>query len=532
MKGKQSFLLIFGILLLSNKSLTWDDDILEPQFNDAYEEIMRNQELMNENSPEDEKPINDPFENQFGFLEENNILLLKNSDINSAISKFDNLLLIIYAPWSNHSKLMLSRLEFVAKGLNSINLNLELAFGKIDATKNEEVLSRFDVKGYPTLKFFKKGKPVEYTGSYTNTSEMKAWLINQLGPASIEIINAVFFEELKNDNEVLVTFFGNSEEDLKIFEKVSQKFESIIFAHTHYYPLLEEKSKIEIYKNFNREMVKYKSSFTESSLIKFIEENRYQNLVSFEHDSTIERIWKFSQPAIILYYKEKNSQAYKEFAAAARQHKNRIIFGTTMEQGGPGRRVKDFIGGELIDGLGVYILDPRSKKYEIYKLDGKIDQKLIKKFIDDFESKKLSKLLKKKSAFYIENGTLNELDKKMFEEIVLESQIDVPNSQKNILVMFYSPGFEICEIIDKKLEEMASLVGKEVNLAFAKINVDKYKIKNLNMVNNPSIKLYKKDQKKNPLNFDFGSSWDNDNFIKFLAEELGDDFKLNFDIDI
>lgn len=40
--------------------------------------------------------------------------------------------------------------------------------GKVDATVESELAEQFGIRGYPTLKFFKSGKPVDYSGMNDN----------------------------------------------------------------------------------------------------------------------------------------------------------------------------------------------------------------------------------------------------------------------------------------------------------------------------------------------------------------------------
>ena len=57
---------------------------------------------------------------------------------------------------------MLSEYEKAAKQLEEAEPPVKLA--KVDATVHKELGTRFGVKGYPTLKFFKKGISIDYAG--------------------------------------------------------------------------------------------------------------------------------------------------------------------------------------------------------------------------------------------------------------------------------------------------------------------------------------------------------------------------------
>lgn len=39
-----------------------------------------------------------------------------------------------------------------------------IKLGKVDATIESELAEKFGIRGYPTLKFFKNGNAVDYTG--------------------------------------------------------------------------------------------------------------------------------------------------------------------------------------------------------------------------------------------------------------------------------------------------------------------------------------------------------------------------------
>jgi len=65
-----------------------------------------------------------------------------------------------YAPWCGHCKQL--KPKWVALGKKLIGSNVKV--GAVDCTQNEQICAKHGVQGYPTLKLFKKGKPMDYSG--------------------------------------------------------------------------------------------------------------------------------------------------------------------------------------------------------------------------------------------------------------------------------------------------------------------------------------------------------------------------------
>ena len=66
----------------------------------------------------------------------------------------------IFIIWISY--ILFSEYVKAAKKLEQIGSPAKLA--KIDCTVEKALGTKYGVKGYPTLKFFKNGKPVDYAG--------------------------------------------------------------------------------------------------------------------------------------------------------------------------------------------------------------------------------------------------------------------------------------------------------------------------------------------------------------------------------
>ncbi|KAH0472846.1 MAG: hypothetical protein KVP17_002647 [Porospora cf. gigantea B] len=73
---------------------------------------------------------------------------------------------MFYAPWCGHCRMMSAEWEKLA------SMAEEFSVARVDATANIDLARRFEIRGFPTVLFFNKGKLYKYSGRRTAEAMM------------------------------------------------------------------------------------------------------------------------------------------------------------------------------------------------------------------------------------------------------------------------------------------------------------------------------------------------------------------------
>lgn len=101
--------------------------------------------------------------------------------------------------------------------------------GEADATVLTSVSEKYEVRGFPTLKFFVDGVALDYQGQRT-AKDMYEW-IKKVTETQLTVINEEELNELKQ-NQSFVVYTGSNQTTIQTLQLLT-----ISDTHTQYYHL-------------------------------------------------------------------------------------------------------------------------------------------------------------------------------------------------------------------------------------------------------------------------------------------------------
>ena len=432
------------------------------------------------------------FEEEDDFIIENDILILTESNFDKAIAKYDYLFVMFYAPWCSHCKKFKPELEKAANILSKENLIV----GKVDGTIEKNLADKYDIKAYPTMKFFIKGTPFDYN-SGRKESDVVNWVRRKSLPATRPLKTLEAYEKFRKENPICIIYFGNDIEENKIFTFVAIKNEDYPFAYVEKNELIEKVNEkvgtVVLFKNFDERRNEI-SNFNEQTLNEFIEIKTQKRVSNFD-DKTTNLIFGKSHPTITYFgYKGKQwdlAEILMEKIVDKAMEKNLKVTMSEIKEG-MGKKIAEFIGLKKSELPSIRIIDTRGKEVKKYIMEKEINEENILEFISDWEKGILKPHIKTQEEPKNNKAPIKELVGKTFKKEVIDND-------KDVMVVFYAPWCGHCKKLIPEYEKVAKkLKEKNPKLILAKMDATENEYEGLEVMSFPTIKFFpgnRKDQK-------------------------------------
>ncbi|ESO02710.1 hypothetical protein HELRODRAFT_94763 [Helobdella robusta] len=470
----------------------------------------------------------------------------KNSSIELTAANFTDvtnaqelMVVMFYAPWCGHCKKLKPEYEKAAKEL--AKRKPPILMGMVDATVEKDLAELYEVQGYPTLKFFRRGKAHTFKSDARDKFGLISYIEKHLGPASTNVptlkelkaiinplpssrssvadispFNIVAF--FKDDSSKLFSLYLDAANEMRDDYSFRHTFDQssasnwnmqadslgIFFIerlHTKY----EEKIK----------KMKFDDDSTVESIKNFIANNKVPLIGEF-NQKTNDLMYKETRPLVIFFYtvdwsfehKEATQMWRQRFAEVAKVHRDMTFVVADDEQN---REVfHDFGFDDSGEEINVGIISKDNRRYPMEPME-EYDEQDVHDFIKKFKKGSLKPLVKSQAIPTKQAGPVTVVVGKTFEKIVLDDK-------KDVLIEMYAPWCGHCKQLEPIYKELAKKLKPVKNLLIAKMDATANDAPpNFPVSGFPTIYFAPTENKENPVKYE--GERNVEGFIKFLKEQ-------------
>jgi len=139
-----------------------------------------------------------------------------------SLTSIGSWLLEFYAPWCGHCRTLAPVYEQAAQRLHG-----QLNLGKIDATVHRGLAKRFEIKGFPTLKFLRDGEVRSYNGGRSLDSFVE--FARSMNEAPVTALKSVTeLEKMRKEKNVVMMFVGGKGEEKRLFDTLAYRLQGLV----------------------------------------------------------------------------------------------------------------------------------------------------------------------------------------------------------------------------------------------------------------------------------------------------------------
>ena len=416
------------------------------------------------------------------FTYDEDVMVLTETNFDSALTKFENIMVLFYAPWCGHCKKFHPEYRKAAITLKKEGLIL----AKCDATANKKLAEKFKIKGFPTTKLFIKGSPLDYNGGRTENDVVK-FVRKKTQPPTKPLESLDDLEKFIKENEVAVVYFGNDASQVEEFTKVARKNDDFPFATVANEEIATKKDaktgSVVLFKKFDEKRNDLKEGLTESNIDEFITKNSSPKVMDYS-DKALKLVFGKRFPGLFLYVKpnsEKEEKLRELMKTVSEKYSQKVQCIISDNKGNAGR-LAEFLGVKDDEMPTIRLVDFRTGQNK-YKFTGELTKENIFKFLEDWENNKLERFLKTEDEPEKNDEPVYKLVGKTFER-------DVLKSDKDVFVKFYAPWCGHCKKLAPDYIKLAQKLKNNKKLLIAEIDATANEIETVRISGFPTLKLW------------------------------------------
>lgn len=393
-----------------------------------------------------------------------------------------------------------------------------IKLGKVDATEESKLAEKFDVRGYPTLKFFKNGKDLEYNGGRT-ADTIVTWLEKKTGPPAKTLEDVEGAKAFIADNEIaIVGFFKDTESaDAKAFLGAAGSMDDYPFAITSVAAIFEEykvsESGVVLFKNFDEGRNDLEGEVSEDAIVKFVSGNALPLVVEFNQE-TAQKIFSGEIKSHLLLFVSASAEDYSAKVdiakGIAKDHKGEMLFVTINTDEEDHKRIMEFFGLDESELPSMRIIKLEEDMSKFKPESTELSDENIRLFVKQYLGGSLKPHL-------MSEDVPEDWDKEPVKVLVGKNFDEVAkNTEKDVLVEFYAPWCGHCKQLAPTWDKLGEKYKDSETVVIAKMDSTANELEDVKVQGFPTIKLFKKGDNKV---IDYNGERTLDGLVKFIESD-------------
>jgi protein disulfide-isomerase A1 len=453
---------------------------------------------------------------------ENGVLVLTDDNFSEALEKYpDGLLVEMYAPWCGHCKKLQPAYDAAAKELETHGLPL----AKIDAAEHKEVAQKYEVRGFPTIKYFSNGKSTDYQGGRT-TEDIVNFVVKKSGPPAVPLESQAAVEKFADGSEaVVVAYFSDAAAPAaSAFTAVANEMDDIQFGVIADAKTAEAvgvaDGTIAVLKKFDEKKNDLATSKKTSSdeIKEFVQVHSLPLVIKFSPETSRQIFGGSIQVHSLIFSDELEGDLLESFTAAAKDNRGKLLH---VHVPSSETRVTEYFGitKEQMPTIMIADMTKAVKKYAFG--DRELTKDGIASFEKEFLAGKLSPTLKSEEPSDEDTANPVKIIKgKSFEDIVVKNKNDV-------FVKMHAPWCGHCKALAPTWDELAEKLKDVDTVTIAKMDATANEVDypGADVEGFPTLLFFPGNDKANPVKYEGGRELDA--LASWLKEHASTKFELS-----
>lgn len=436
-----------------------------------------------------------------GYEDSKYVKVLTADNLESFLEENDNTLVEFYAPWCGHCKHLKPVYEKAAKAVSE--KNIPVVFAALDASGGDKRLEKYGIRGFPTIKFFKKGanEPAEYEGDRSSEAFV-SYAEKMTSPPTTPLTTEDEINSLVNDKKVVVVGYFSDKESAEykaFYEAAGVLFDNTVVEVTGdaVKTLGAKDNSIEV-RIEGEETTAFDGKFDASTIKEWVATSAVPALSELNQSVFMKRVRPSSLGSHVLFVKEgdeESNKAKEALQTVARKYKGKANF--FYIDGVAYAGFSKNLG--LSDKLPSYaVLVPAQNNHFLFPEDQEITAESVEKFVEDQIADKLTRKLKSAQPPADNSAPVTVVVGETFDQIVLDET-------KDVLVEFYAPWCGHCKKLAPIYEELGAAFQDVDSIVIAQIDMDANEIDGKYGVQGfPTLKFFPANNKSDPIDFKGG----------------------------